>query len=101
MSDSTHKNNAPTGDRGQKQLIEGNSSLLRLWENEQPGQDSEMHTTVYETLGYVVSGRGFCHVGDETISLNLGTAWRVPANTPHKYEIVEALTAVETITPKP
>ena len=101
MSESTHKNNAPTGDRGQKQLVSGENALLRLWENEQPGQDSEMHTTPYETLGYCVSGKAVCHVDDETISISPGVAWRVPAGTPHRYEILETLTAVESISPKP
>ena len=101
MSESTHKRDAPTGDRGQKKLVEGDSALLRLWENEQPGDDSEMHTTAYETLGYVVSGRGVCHVGDQQVQLAPGVAWRVPADTPHRYEITEALTAVESVSPKP
>ncbi|BAM03479.1 cupin domain-containing protein [Phycisphaera mikurensis] len=101
MEHSTHRNDAPTGDRGQKQLIEGDGALLRLWQDAQPGQHSEMHTTPYETLGYVISGRGICHLGDEAIPLGPGTAWRVPKDTPHRYEITEALTAVESITPRP
>ena len=53
----------------------------------------------YETVGYVISGRAELTVGGETVTLELGDSWLVPAEAEHTYTILEEFTAVEATAP--
>jgi quercetin dioxygenase-like cupin family protein len=84
---------------GQKYLASGVSLAMRLWQEEQPGQQKTFHSRLYETVGYVISGRAKLHIGDQTVILDKGDSWVVPKGTEHKYEILETFTAVEATHP--
>ena len=94
--DSSH---SPTGDMGQKYLASGVSVAMRLWEDEEPGQDKEMHSRPYETVGYVLKGKAKLHLGDQVAVLEKGDSWVVPKDAEHKYEILESFSAVEATHP--
>ncbi|MCA9971825.1 MAG: cupin domain-containing protein [Anaerolineales bacterium] len=94
--DSRH---SPTGEMGQKYLASGVSLAMRLWQDEQPGQEKQMRARPYETVGYVIGGRAKLHVGEQTIVLDKGDSWVVPEGAAHRYEILEAFTAVEATHP--
>src|SRR5579884_2597059 len=53
---------SPRGEMGQKHLALGIHVAMRLWDNEQPGNDKPMTTRDYETVGYVLSGRAELHL---------------------------------------
>ena len=94
------KDEAERGDNGQLLLAAGKGVAMRMWDAEAPNGDGKsMHATPYETVGYALSGRARLHMNDETIELVPGTSWLVPADTEHRYEIMEAFSAVEATTP--
>lgn len=93
--DSRH---SPTGEMGQTYLASGVSVAMRLWQKE-PQQDKSFHTRPYETVGYVIAGKARLHLGDQMVELNEGDSWVVPKGAEHKYEILEAFTAVEATHP--
>ncbi len=49
---------SPKGAMGQKYLASGVSMAMRLWEDEQPGQEKPASQRDYETVGYVINGKG-------------------------------------------
>ncbi|ALW89546.1 cupin domain-containing protein [Deinococcus actinosclerus] len=93
QSDTTH------GKDGEHHLVKGQQSSMRLWHREEPNADKPEHTHEYETLGYVIEGKVDLIVNGETISLQPGDSYHVPAGTPHTFRVTETLTAVEVTTP--
>lgn len=93
QSDTTH------GTDGEHHLVKGQQSSMRLWHREEPNADKPESTHEYETLGYVIEGRVDLIVNGETISLQPGDSYHVPAGTPHTFRVTETLTAVEVTTP--
>jgi mannose-6-phosphate isomerase-like protein (cupin superfamily) len=89
---------SPKGDMGQVYLASGKRVSLRLWRDEEP-QAKEAVRRDYETVGYVISGRAELTVEGQTIRLEPGDSWLVPAGAEHSYRIVEAFTAVEATAP--
>ncbi len=89
------------GADGQHHLMRGERASLRLWHNEQPADsgDKAVHSHEYETLGYVISGRVELTVDDQTIMLEAGDSYCVPSGAPHKFRVVETLTALESTSP--
>jgi quercetin dioxygenase-like cupin family protein len=53
----------------------------------------------YETVGYVISGRAELTVEGQTLRLEPGDSWLVPAGEEHSYRILETFTAVEATAP--
>ncbi len=53
----------------------------------------------YETVGYVISGRAELDLEGQTVRLEPGDSWLVPAGARHSYRILEPLTAVEATSP--
>src|SRR5919106_3612103 len=102
MSDSTVKKvsskTAPKGTMGQTYLVSGKHLSMRLWENEQPQTDISRPRD-YETVGYVVNGRAELVIEGQTIRLEPGDSWLVPAHAEHSYRILERFTAVEATAP--
>jgi len=94
--DSAH---SPHGRMGQKYLASGKNVAMRLWENEQPGEDKAPVARDYETAGYVIAGRAELELEGQTVLLGPGDSWVVPRGASHTYKILEAFTAVEATSP--
>ena len=103
MSDTTvtkvDSDSSPSGEMGQKYLASGKSLAMRLWENEEPNDDKELHTRDYETVGYVISGKAELHLEGQMVLLNEGDSYVVPKGASHSYKILESFTAVEATHP--
>jgi len=102
MADSTVKKvtggSAPKGEMGQIYLVSGKRVSMRLWSDEPP-QSKEAVRRDYETVGYVIAGRAELTIEQQTIKLEPGDSWLVPANSEHSYRILEKFTAVEATAP--
>lgn len=94
-----HAPTSPTGELGQKYLVDGKSVSMRLWEAEEPGNPRPEVTREYETVGYSIGGRAELHLAGQLIVLGPGDSWLVPKGAPHTYRILEAFTAVEATSP--
>jgi len=89
---------SPSGDMGQVYLISGKRLSMRLWRNEEP-QSKSARRRDYETVGYVISGRAELTIEGQTLKLEPGDSWLVPAGAEHSYRILESFTAVEATAP--
>ncbi|UOG75925.1 cupin domain-containing protein [Hymenobacter tibetensis] len=94
--DSTH---SPRGKEGEKYLASGIHVAMRLWENEEPGEQKEPVSRAYETVGYVLQGRAELHSEGQMVLLEPGNSWVVPKGASHAYKILETFSAVEATTP--
>jgi quercetin dioxygenase-like cupin family protein len=94
--DSRH---SPTGSMGQKYLASGTHVAMRLWEDEQPGEQKPYVRRGYETVGFVIRGRAELHIEGQMVSLEAGDSWVVPKDATHAYRILETFTAVEATSP--
>jgi quercetin dioxygenase-like cupin family protein len=103
MTDSTVKKvssaHSPTGNQGEVYLASGKRLAMRMWRDEAPTQDKPAHSHEYEVVGYVISGRAELELEGQTIRLEPGDSWLVPANARHTYRILETFTAVEATAP--
>ena len=103
MSDTTVKKissaNAPRGEMGQVYLTSGERVSMRLWRDEPPDEAKPATRREYETVGYVISGRAELLVEGQTLRLEPGDVWLVPAGAEHTYRILEPFTAVEATHP--
>jgi len=90
---------SPKGEQGQKYLVSGKRLSMRLWENEAPNADKPEAVRDYETIGYVIKGRAELLLEGQTIWLEPGDSWLVPAGARHRYKILEAFTAIEATAP--
>lgn len=90
--------NSPLGDMGQTYLVSGKRVSMRLWRNENP-ESMPVTERDYETVGYVISGRAELDLEGQTVRLEPGDSWLVPAGARHTYRILEPLTAVEATAP--
>lgn len=103
MNDTTVKkvssNTSPKGEMGQKYLVSGKNVAMRLWQDEQPGEDKPVQAREYETVGYVIAGKAELHLEDQVIKLESGDSWLVPQGANHTYKIIESFTAVEATSP--
>ena len=91
--------NSPHGEMGQKYLASGVSVAMRLWENQEPGDDKPERKREYETVGYVISGKAELHLEGQVLILEKGDSWVVPKGAKHTYKILENFTAVEATSP--
>jgi quercetin dioxygenase-like cupin family protein len=102
MNDSTVKKvsgkSAPKGSMGQTYLASGKRLAMRLWDRESPNAKAPDRRD-YETVGYVISGRAELTLEGQTVKLEAGDSWLVPAQAEHSYRILEAFTAVEATSP--
>ncbi len=103
MSDTTvtkvDSGSSPHGELGQKYLASGKSLAMRLWENQEPGNDKPEARRDYETVGYVIKGRAELHLEGQMVLLEKGDSWVVPNGAAHTYKILESFTAVEATHP--
>ena len=103
MADTTVKKvssvTSPTGDEGQVYLASGKRVSMRLWRDEEPTQDKPPRKHEYEVVGFVISGRAELVIEGQTVRLEPGDSWLVPADAEHTYRILEKFTAVEATAP--
>lgn len=103
MTDTTvvkvRSQHSPHGRMQQKYLAAGKNLSMRLWENEQPGEDKPETQRDYETVGYVIAGRAELHLEGQMVLLEPGDSWVVPKGATHHYRILEPFTAVEATSP--
>ena len=90
---------SPEGGMGQVYLASGKRVAMRLWRDEQPGADKPSARREYETVGYVIAGRAELTVQGQTLRLEPGDSWLVPAGAEHAYRVLEPFTAVEATAP--
>ena len=77
-------------------LASGEDVGMRIWKDEEPTSDKEMHSHSYETVGYVLKGKAELHLeNDQIVELTEGNSYLVPKETEHTYKILETFTAVE------
>jgi quercetin dioxygenase-like cupin family protein len=89
---------APKGSMGQTYLVSGKRLAMRLW-NSEPPHAKESDRRDYETVGYVIAGRAELTLEGQSIRLEAGDSWLVPAQAEHSYRILEPFTAVEATAP--
>ncbi len=90
---------SPKGAMGQIYLATGKRVSMRMWRDEQPADGKETAARDYETVGFVISGRAELTIEGQTLRLEPGDSWLVPAGARHTYKILEAFTAVEATAP--
>lgn len=102
MADTTVKkvqsSHSPKGDMGQTYLASGTRVAMRMWEMP-TGEGKGASKRTYETIGYVIDGRAELRSEDQTILLEPGDSWLVPADAEHSYRILEPFTAIEATAP--
>jgi quercetin dioxygenase-like cupin family protein len=91
--------NSPTGEMGQVYLVSGKRVSMRLWRDEPPQDHKSSARRDYETVGYVIAGRAELTLEGQTLKLEPGDSWLVPAGSEHSYRILESFTAVEATAP--
>ena len=103
MSDTTVKKvssaTSPKGEMGQIYLTSGKQVAMRLWRDEPPQANKPATKRDYETIGYVIAGRAELTLEGQTLRLEPGDSWLVPAGAEHAYRILEPFTAVEATAP--
>ncbi|KMO37826.1 cupin [Methylobacterium tarhaniae] len=103
MGDTTIKKvsggQSPRGPGGQRYLASGKRVSMRLWADEPPTDDKPKAARDYETVGYVIAGRAELVVEGQTVRLEPGDSWLVPAGAEHTYRILETFTAIEATAP--
>lgn len=95
---------SPRGEMGQVYLATGKRVSMRMWRDEEPegegkGSPGEPARRDYETVGYVIAGRAELLIEGQTLRLEPGDSWLVPAGAEHSYRILETFTAVEATAP--
>jgi quercetin dioxygenase-like cupin family protein len=87
------------GAMGQVYLASGKRVSMRLWRNEEPTQNKPFTKHAFEVVGYVISGRAELEIEGQSVRLEPGDSWTVPAGAEHTYRILEPFTAVEATAP--
>lgn len=90
---------SPKGEMGQKYLASGKKLSMRLWEDEPVGVQKEPAARDYETVGFAIKGKARLDLAGQTILIEAGDSWVVPAGAQHTYEILETFSAVEATCP--
>ncbi len=91
---------ATAGSRGEQLLAHGDSVALRVWEHEPAGEQSPEHANAYEYVAYVAAGALRVRIGDDAAEeVRAGDSYVVPADTPYAFEVLEAATVVEAVSP--
>ncbi|HZI20770.1 MAG TPA: cupin domain-containing protein [Pyrinomonadaceae bacterium] len=90
---------APTGERGEKMLVNGARMGMRLWEREPAGTVKDEHSNPYEYVAYVLGGALRVTLGGRSFEVRAGDSYCVPEDTPHSLEILEEATVIEATCP--
>lgn len=89
---------SPHGSIEQAYLVSGKRVSMRLWQKEKP-QKKPPTRRDYETVGYVLSGQAELRVEGQTVTLEPGDSWLVPAGVEHSYRILSEFSAIEATSP--
>ena len=84
---------------GQTYLATGKNLAMRLWKDEEPADAKPPTSRDYETVGFVLSGRAKLQLEGQSVTLEPGDSWVVPAGAQHSYHILERFSAVEATSP--
>lgn len=84
---------------GEVSLAAGDKVAMRMWRDEPVTSDKPSARRPYETVGYVIAGRAELTLEGETVMLEPGDSWLVPAGVEHTYTILEPFTAIEATAP--
>ena len=90
---------SPKGGHGEVHLASGKRLSMRMWRDEEPTSDKPMRRHDYEVVGFVLSGRAELIIEGQSVRLEPGDSWVVPAGSEHTYRIQETFTAVEATAP--
>jgi quercetin dioxygenase-like cupin family protein len=91
---------ATNGPRGEKLMAHGDTVALRVWEREPEGETSPEHANDYEYVAYVAAGALRVRIGDDDAQeVRAGDSYVVPAGTSYSFDILEAATVVEAVSP--
>ncbi len=103
MADTTVKKvnapQSPAGNMGQIYLVAGKRMSMRMWKEMAPTDQKPARSRPYETVGYVLEGLAELELNGQTVRLEPGDAWLVPADAEHTYHVLEPFTAIETTSP--
>jgi quercetin dioxygenase-like cupin family protein len=103
MTDTTmkkvHGADSPKGEMGQTYLVSGKRVSMRMWEGEPADAHKGESVRAYETVGYVIGGSAMLEIEGQTMRLEQGDSWLVPAGAKHTYRILEPFTAIEATAP--
>ena len=103
MTDTTVKKvsaaHSPKGEMGQTYLVSGKRLSMRLWRTEPHDRDKGPSRRSYETVGYVLEGSAELELEGQTIRLEAGDSWLVPADAEHRYVALEPFVAIEATAP--
>ena len=91
---------ATSGSRGELLLAHGDTVALRVWEHEPAGEQAPEHANDHEYVAYLTQGAMRVRIGDdEAQELRAGDSYVVPSGTPYAFEVLEAATVVEAVSP--
>lgn len=90
---------SPRGEQGQLYLASGKRVAMRYWDEAPTPGDKPPTARDYETVGYVIAGRAELETEGQTVRLEPGDSWVVPAGAEHRYRILEPFKAVEATAP--
>ena len=90
---------SPKGAQGQLYLAAGRQVAMRYWDEDPTPGDKPRTSRDYETVGYVVAGRAELETEGQTVKLEPGDSWVVPAGAEHRYRILEPFKALEATAP--
>ena len=94
------RSDATTGSRGELLLAHGDAVALRVWEHEPAGEQSPEHANDHEYVAYVTAGAMRVRIGDDDAQeVRAGDSYVVPSGTPYAFEVLEAATVVEAVSP--
>jgi quercetin dioxygenase-like cupin family protein len=103
MTDTTVKKvsaaHSPKGDMGQTYLASGKRLSMRLWRTGPQDGEKPPSRRAYETVGYVLEGSAELQIEGQSIRLEAGDSWLVPADAEHRYVAREPFVAVEATAP--
>jgi len=71
---------------------------MRLWQNEKPQRKASSRRD-YETVACVLSGQAELRIEGQTVTLEPGDTWLVPAGIEHSYRILSEFSLVEATSP--
>lgn len=95
------RSDAVHGPRGELLLAHGEHLGLRVWEREPEGEAAPEHSNSYEYVAYVAAGALRVRIGeDDAQEVRAGDSYVVPAGTPYSFEVLEAATVVEAVSPR-
>ena len=70
-----------------------------MWDEEPAGEKTSGAVREYEIVGYALEGEAELEIEGQTILIEAGDSWLVPAGARHSYAILKTFTAIEATSP--